>query len=395
MKKKELYWIFTNIVVLLLGNYLLNNCSLPFTGFESTILKYYESFKSKNFPHTNKTNWEDSLFLINTCYDLELIDYFGESEFKQGEIAITKRKDLYLFLKKAHELDNYRYIMLDLDIDEIESPYNDSIKTLIMEMRDICIPRSHNFSVFDSRLDSKTGWVDYTTIPDETGFVKYELACDGMVSLPLKMYNDLCKHNAFCKFGLLYFDNYTLCQKTIIPDFKIKFLISNSVNGEICRTQYEYHNLGADIIDGNNVADIENRIVVLGDFFSYDLHDTYVGKMPGAIINLNTFLNLAEGKHKIQWGIVLIITFMYILMLIWTIRSTVILKRITALFPILTNIKKNKAVGLILTFCSLVFIFYVFSFILYLLFDYNYNAWFPVIWFTVVPRLIKVYKSQL
>ena len=82
-------------------------------------------------------------------------------------------------------------------------------------------------------------------------------------------------------------------------------------------------------------------------------------------------------------------------MLIWTIRSTVILKRITALFPILTNIKKNKAVGLILTFCSLVFIFYVFSFILYLLFDYNYNAWFPVIWFTVVPRLIKVYKSQL
>ena len=69
MKKKELYWIFTNIVVLLLGNYLLNNCSLPFTGFESTILKYYESFKSNTSPHTNKTNWDDSLFLINTCYD--------------------------------------------------------------------------------------------------------------------------------------------------------------------------------------------------------------------------------------------------------------------------------------------------------------------------------------
>ena len=321
-------------MVLLFGNYLLNNCSLPFTGLESTIIKHYESFKSNRFPHTNKTNWVDSIYLINTCYDLELIDYYGESEFLKGKIAITNRNNLYRFLKKAHELDTYRYIILDLDIDEIESAYNDSIKTLIMEMRDICIPRSQDFSVYDNRLDSKAGWVDYATIPGETGFVKYELFCDGKLSMPLKMYNDLYKHDAFCKLGPLYFDNYALSQKTIIPNFNVKFLSSNSVNGKISKTDYEYQNLGTDIIDGNNVADINNRIVVIGDFFSAsDLRDTYVGKMPGAIINLNTFIDLADGKHKIQWGIVLIITIIYMILLIWTIRSAIFLKRIKVLFP--------------------------------------------------------------
>ena len=344
MKRKEIYWILINIVVLLFGNYLLNNCALPFTGLESTIIKHYESFKSNRFPHTNKTNWVDSIYLINTCYDLELIDLYEESFFCKGKIAITNRKDLYLFLKKAHELDNYRYILLDLEIDEIESTYNDSIKTLIMEMRDLCIPRSQNFSGYDKRLDSNAGWVDYATIPGETGFVKYELFSDGKVSLPLKMYNDLYKHNAFCKLGPLYFDNYALSQKTIVPNFNVKFLSSNSVNGKISTTDYEYHNLGTDIIDGNNVADIDNRIVVLGDFFSaYDLRDTYVGKMPGAIINLNTFINLAEGKHKIQWGIVLLITIVYSILLIWTFRRTIILKRIKDLFPRLSDIYNNKA----------------------------------------------------
>ena len=403
--------ILFNVLALLTLSYMLNNYHTPFSGAETGTLKWYEH-KKKYFSdvlesytdgkwslYNKDLSWNDSITLINTSFDQILVDYYGDRDFPQGKIAITDRKDLYDFLKIANHYKEYKYIILDIALDNKELLYDDSLALLIPQMNNITVARSAKYGLMDSLLP-KAGWVDYYKIPEETGFTKYLYGTNERQSLALRVYNERNNKNAIKSLlGILYFDGLRLCKRNSILYYDIRFLQqeSSSLNFQI-KNNYAYQNLGTDFYDStivNNTnrinktnkvrGSVKNKIVVIGDFLGDDIHETYAGKMSGALINLNAYLGLQNGDHLVNpFQVVLLFLFYFVLYIIKD-RFCYIKEKYSFLQLDFAQI----LIGIIGwgSFFNIVALF------LYAFFDTFYNPWLPTLWFTVVPQFVKLFNS--
>jgi len=407
----RLKYIFSNIIALLAFTYLFNNCSIPFSGAETGTLKLYEHTKkylsAKLESYTDGKwslydkilSWNDSIALINTSFDQTLIDYYGDRDFPQGKMAITDRKDLYDFLKIANQYKEYKYIILDIALDDKALLYDDSLAILIPQMKNITVARSRKYGLMEA-LSPKAGWVDYYKMPYETGFTKYIWGTNEQQSLALRVYNERDNKNAIKSvMDFLFFDGLRLCQESSILSYKIKFLqrgivSANSQKGNI----YAYQNLGTDFYDSLIVNNpnrinkvdkvrgcIKNKMVIIGDFFGNDIHETYVGEMPGALINLNAYLALHNGDHLVDF-------FQVILLLLFYFSLYIIKEKYSCI--------KGKSSFLQLDFAQILIgitgwgvFFNIVALILYVFFDTLYNPWLPTLWFTFIPQCVKLFKS--
>ena len=393
------------VIALLFVTYLLNNCAIPLSSAETGTLKFYESSKQflsdklkswtggKISLDTRDLSWVDSICLINTSFDWTLVDVYGERPFSQGKEPITNRKDLYCFLKIASRLKSYKYIILDIALDKKRTPYDDSLSILIPKMDNIIVARSNEYDIISS-LKPKSGWVDYYKMPYESNFVKYNYGTRERKSLPLCMYNDLNKRDAITSlFGLFYFDGFKLCQKASILDFDIRYTTdTKDIGSGQSKSFFAYQNLGTDFNDesGNLFNDIEkikgcidNKIVLIGNLLGDDKHDTYVGEMPGAIINLNAFLSLHKGKHIVKFHHVLILFLFYLTLYI------LIEKKRYFLFK---KISESDFGTIIVSIIGWSTFFNIIALLLYILLGVFFNPWYPTLWFTFVPQCVKLFK---
>ena len=410
---KVTYKIY-NVIALLCLTYFLNNCSIPLSGSETSTFKIYEytkRFFSDKIESTTdgkwslyKTDysWNKSITLISTSFDLTLVDYYGGRDFPQGKVAITDRKDLYDFLKIAYQEGTYKYIIVDIALDEKGTIYDDSIARLIPQMNNIVVARSRKFGLTDSLL-TKSGWVDYYKMPYETGFVKYDFGTNERQSLALRIYNESNKRNAITSIcGLLFFDGLRLCKKTSPLDYDIRFILqeNDTPDSQKIAGIYAYQNLGTDFQDDteNDTGKITNiekvkkcindKIVVIGDFLGNDIHETYVGKMSGALINLNAYLTLQKGGHLVNiFHVILLFIFYFILYMIIEYRN-----KLSLLIGV-AKIGPSDFLQIIVSVVGWGTLFNIIALVLYLFFDTFFNPWIPTLWFTFVPQFIKVYKS--
>lgn len=400
-----------NVLALLAFTYMLNNCSIPFSGAETGTLKLYEhtkkylSAKLESYTdgkwslYDKDLSWSDSITLINTSFDQTLVDYYGDRDFPQGKIAITDRRDLYDFLKIANQFKEYKYIILDVALDNKGLLYDDSLALLISQMNNITVARSEKYGLMDA-LSSKAGWVDYYKMPYETGFTKYIFGTREKQSLALRVYNERNNKNAITSIlGIIYFDGLRLCQRNAILDYDIRFLQRESTSFTSQKKDiFACPNLGTDFYDSrivnnankiNNKAKvrscIKNNIVVLGDFLGDDVHDTYVGKMPGVLINLNAYLTLQDGGHLVNLFQVILLFFFYFSLYIIKNRYSYIKEKISFLQLDFAQI----LIGII----GWGFFFNIVALILYVFFDTLFNPWLPTLWFTFIPQCVKLFKS--
>lgn len=400
-----------NVLALLAFTYMLNNCSIPFSGAETGTLKLYEHTKKylsaklesytdgKCSLYDKDLSWSDSITLINTSFDKTLVDYYGDRDFTQGKIAITDRKDLYDFLKIADRFKEYKYIILDIALDDKGLLYDDSLALLISQMNNITVARSEKYGLMDA-LSSKAGWVDYYKMPYETGFTKYLFGTKEQQSLALRVYNERNNKNAITSiFGLLYFDGLRLCQRNSILDYDIRFLQrENTSLSSQNKGLYAYQNLGTDFYDSRIVNDtnrinkkdkvracVKNKIVVIGDFLGDDIHDTYVGKMPGALINLNAYLTLQTGGHLVNLFQVILLFFFYFSLYIIKDRYSYIKEK--------NSLLQLDFAQILIGIIGWGFVFNIVALILYVFFDTLYNPWLPTLWFTFIPQCVKLFKS--
>ena len=407
-----------NVIALLIFTYSLNNCTTPISSIETSTLKNYEYFKSllssvlesisdRKFSLYNKEiKWAEGITLINTSFDLELVDYYGNRDFLQGKQAITSRKDLYTFLKIVHNYKfNYKYILIDISLDSKGIAYDDSLSVLIPKMSNIVIAKTKKVGIMTA-LESKSGFVDYFKMPYETGFVKYIFGTQDEPSLALRIYNERNRRNAIKSIGgILYFDGWKLCQNVGTIDYKVRFIETEDDLSDSLRTGniYAYQNLGTDFykedstLGDNRVNKVEkvkrcceNKIVVIGQFFGDDdKHDTYVGEMPGALINLNAYLYLQDGKHIVKIHYFLLLFVFYLSLYVFIEKKQKLCTSLKGKFSIL----HSDFIRILLTLVGWGFFFNIVALILYIIFEVYFNPWYPTIWFTFIPKCVKLTQS--
>lgn len=402
-------WIqFRNIVLkillLLLLTYILNNSTCSYSVAEIEPLKTYESIKSffsrkKALSSSEIPQWTDSIVFINTSFDKELVDHYNSDFVPEGKTPVTNRRLLYHFLKCANESNNYKYIIVDIDLDSVYNDYNDSLCSIIPQMKNIVVARSCKSKILEP-LKKKSGLVDYKRNLFSLEFTRFNYGDTEIKSLPLYMYNELTGHDikSFL-FGLAYFDKWSLCQKSDVILFDIIHKINEeSQDDETNKAEPNYINMNLffDSIEERNIVvdseylkgAINNKIVIIADLFGTDKHEAYIGELPGSIIVINAYNYLTKGNHIVKWWKVFFLFLFYLIIYIFINSKSQIFDMLKTKYRIF----KSDIFTTLLLFVGWGTFFHFTALILYFCFDIFYNAWYPTLWFTFVPVMSNLFK---
>ena len=296
---------------LLTAGYFINNLPI-FTGV--SMGQFFLSQKvCEALGIAPKIDNNDALF-VNVSYDKDLaVKLESNSTDTIGNTAITDRNKLYQFLNSLKDKGDYKYIILDIkfDINEISSA-DSLLYSLIASMDNIVIIREKNKPTPRADLQEKSALAYYSATIDETSFARYQyLSIDTIRFIPLKVYEDLHPYARFKRHGWKYLPIYTsqgkLCYNSSFITFDSKpFTLERFFATETYDkiSSKNYYNLGNEILnDADCNIDIlsKDRYVIVGDFAEEDRHDTYVGKIPGALIIYRALKNLENEKHIVSF----------------------------------------------------------------------------------------------
>lgn len=380
-------------VFLLITSYWLDSWAYPI-GSDLSAGKWIERIKI--LCNGDCESVPDSIALVNVTYDKALMEYEALYDARNpncifrepvGVNSVTDRAKLLAFLEA---LDTVRYSFLVIDIRFEQGFESDSVSerlfNKIASMDRIVIARHKNYSFADSVLYPASALSDYYTTFLETDLVKYPLSSKG-ASIPDVIYSSRCGGNIIRHpGGLWYTDNGRLCYGSIFLTFPVK-VTRWQVPVDKDKTDYTplYSNLGADILS----ADIDmksrfaDRIIVVGDFVE-DVHDTYLGLIPGALINLDAYLELAEGRHIINWFDCLLLFLLY-----FVISLTIVSRRsFSELIPFLKR-THSTVLQFALSFIGYSLILTLVAVAYYIFTGQIYSTAYPVLFFTCFSTVIK------
>lgn len=387
--------------------------SLPYPlGGEVTVGQWIErirhivSHESEHIP--------DSIYPVNVAYDRVLVDY-NAKVFKEekdspvehaGCIDVTDRGKLLRFLQIADSAATYRYIMLDVR-------FGDDIKTdsvtkqlfaLIAGMERVVYAIHKDTPVTPDAPEEKGAFGDYYTTFLVSDVVKYPVVKQDeagimIPSIPTRMYETI-GGGEISTLGILTFDNGQLCHRSVYPTFPVRFsdwgrridsglkFADDDVETESYTLQYK--NLGTDLLTYSTpdkiAKEIEGKIVVIGDFVD-DIHDTYYGRLPGALINLNTYIALCRGAHRVS-----LIGLCCVFILYFALSWAIIRHHIPMDFIPARRRPKSNIPIILISFVGYSFILTCYGLMVYLCFDSIYSVVLPGIYFTTFQTCVKIRK---
>ncbi len=341
----------------------------------------------------------DSIALVNVAYDKTLVDYDGRlysapgdnRRAPSGRIALTDRRKLLDFLKAAKGAD-YKYIMLDVRFDDdIES---DSVSLalfgLIGSMERIAFAvHEGSDPVADAPLD-KAAFGDYNITAFESNAVKYPIVHGERPSMAAAMYSAL-DGGRISTFGPLTFDRGALCLRSLFLDYPVRVFDRAVESDGLMPADYYYMNLGVDLLaDPDSIARIrdyvDGRIVVIGDFDN-DVHDTSIGQLAGSLINLNAYISLSQGRHKISWPYVVMLFAIYSLIALCLIKRQSPVDMIPAL-----RRRKSTALRFLFSLVGFSVVLSLLSLLLYLAAGIIYSIVLPSLYFSLISLWIEKRK---
>lgn len=310
--KRLVLSVCLSIFVILLS-YFVGNTSYPMAGEKTALVKLNNWKSYLNLTHDSLP---DDVLLINVAYDKALTTYW-EGGMEMGQIPITDRKKLLDFLSKAHKSDCYKFIMMDVIFEHgIETEYDSALFHTIASMPRIVIPVHSDTPLHDSILYSKAANADYNITHNETNFVRFQFAHDGVPSMPLKIYEAMTG-KTINRHGYFYSCDGQLCSNAITLKLPIKisgaYLDKGETDSNMRERSYLY--LGADLLSVDSIISVEDqirdKIIVIGDF-NNDRHRTYLGFQPGSVICLNAYYALLRGEHFINFPFIILLFFIYL-----------------------------------------------------------------------------------
>ncbi len=383
MRKKIIFSVFLSIFVIMLS-YFVGNTSYPMAGEKKALVKLN---KWKSYLNLSHDSVPDDVLLVNVAYDKTLTAYL-EDGMEMGQIPITDRKKLLDFLEKAHEADNYKFIMMDVIFERgIETEYDSALFHTIASMQRIVIPVHSDAPLQDSILYAKAANADYNITHDETNFVRFQFTHDGIASMPMKMF-EARTGSTIRQHGLFYTCDGHLCSNAITLKMPVRVSGAYLEKGDTASYMRErsYLYMGADMLAVDSivpVADqIRDKIVVIGDF-NNDRHRTYLGFQPGSVICLNAYYALLRGEHLINIPFIILLFFVYVTIAMLMLNG----RSVDSFF-------KNPWMKAMASFFALTVVFTMISMIVYALpIGIVYNPVIPTTVFTFFGVFINAIKK--
>lgn len=322
---------------------------------------------------------DDSDFVTyyNIAYDKQLVAVSDEYGDSIGCIDITNRKNLLRFLEIA-EKSNYKYIFLDVRFDKRYMSDEDSLLfSKIISMRDIVISTHYNsdchYEIADNCLLPKAAYADHMSTYF-SGFTKYSYLQRDSASVALKLYNDM-DGGRIRRIGPFFVSNGSLCNNMQFLSFTDSDISDVEIpkeppfGGEVLQMLSE-----EEIIDQMN-----DKIVVVGDMVS-DIHNTYVGTVPGSLINIRAYEYLAKGKHLVNFYLILFLLVIYSVCVYFILYAP--FDRATE--KIRTFIARHPLVVFLLLMCGWSFVLSLIKFIVFKLFQESIIIFIPSLVFSVL-----------
>lgn len=258
----------------------------------------------------------DSVIFINTCYDNELVETLDSYGRPKGTIKITNRKSLLHLLQwlKAH--DNYRYIMLDMGLTTLDkTEYDDSLYNTIEQMRDLSLARIDTLPI-DPRIKDKCFESAYKVSLFNSDCVRYPLFLDGNETLPYRAFSDITGRE-ITRFGPFYFEGGHLARRAIYPNYTLIFRKQYDNDIDNLFEESKFYNIQSGILDRYSFEDagyfFDNKIIVIGDLDDKDMHQTYVGTLPGPLIQYNVLTSLMDNSHQIPYYLLFLLYVIFFL----------------------------------------------------------------------------------
>lgn len=385
-RKKSLWFSAITTFLLLLVCYFADNLSYSILSGPS-VGQRIEQFKEVVGLTSDEVPSE--FVFINVAYDKELVPVYDEYGLPKGEIDITNRTLLANFLSQLD--DSHRYIMMDVLLSNDYQSESDSLLLSSIAKTDrISVARSSTTELLDTSLIEKSGYTDYSTDILETNFVKYEFLNGGESTMPYMTAQALGLCPKVYKFGPFYFSNGHLCWKSLTLRFPIKMWQQSRREAVSSMDKKVLLNLGSDILDlGVNIPElVKDKIVVIGDFTEDDIHDTYIGKIAGPVINVNAVEALHANELIIPWS------FIVFLLLLYTLMGYLAVRNIGQTQWLLKKLRIKSSLGNILfSLIGYSFFLSVIAGVIYLLTSLDMNVLIPSLWFTTLSGVTKTLAS--
>lgn len=364
-----------SIIMIVLTLYLMK---LPWLAGDEKFLIWSTSvvkFNSRKLPST------EDYALINTSYDLELIDRYDEFGFPVGNQAITDRFKLAQLLQIINAGESKPdYIICDIHFVD-STDFDQDLHAELAAAENIILSSHLNF---DGSLqpqlftDINRGISDYVIGSVFDGVYKYQLIyTDTSKLLPLKVYENLegiesRKWGPFVKIGDRwtlnnFIMNYRLQQKDI-SDLEAGF---NPINmGELL------------FLEEQDIQDfVSGKVVVIGDFFEQDMHETIFEISAGPLILLNALITIQDGETQIGFFFFLLMILFYgFLSYMAFTDNDVIEKKIN-------KWTTSKIARYLAGLTSYFIILILLSIVTFFLFNVHINVFFVAVAFYIVDRL--------
>lgn len=387
-QKKALWFSAISAILLVVVCYFVDNLkysilSGPSVGQRIEQFKEVTGIAKDSIP-------EDYVF-INIAYDRELVPVLDEFGFPQGEIDITDRNKLASFFDQLK--DKHKYVLLDILIsDNYKSEADSALIASLLQTDRVSISQSRTAYLIDDSLAKKAGFTDYSTDIFETNFVKYQFLNDGEPTMPYMAYQSIAPRKEIHSFGPIYWSNGHLYWNSLTLRFPIKLWNNSTVNEntDIAWQEKRILNLGADVLDMDiDIPSlVKDKIVVIGDFTEDDIHDTYLGKIAGPVININALEALRNNEAEIPW------TLIFFLLLLYTAVGYITLRRPLSADSILRRLHiDTPIIKYILSFIGYSFLFSLVSGGIYLLCGIDINVILPSVWFTFLKGYTNTFAS--
>lgn len=334
-----------------------------------------------NFSTRDRPDSENYL-LINTSYDLEFIDRYDEFGFPVGNQAITDRQKLAQFFQVINNSsEKPKYIITDIHF--VDSSASDDDLALQLSQIDNVILSAHineegtlEAPIFEQ---ADYGISDYLIGSAFDGVYKYQLIYnDTSKLLPLKVFENLNgvsskKVGPFVKIGSKWsLNNFIMKYRVLQKDIYDQQAGFNPVNlGELLYLPEE------DI--GQFVA---GKIIVIGDFFENDMHETVLEITAGPLILLNAFLTIQHSDTVVNvWFLLLLaLTYSYMSYMAF-VEGDIVERRI--------NKMVNKTFSRYLAgFASYFLILTFVSICCYWLFNIHLNVFFLAVAYYIIDRMV-------
>ena len=253
---------------------------------------------------------EDSLLCINVALDKQLSEVVSPEGDTLGHLAVTDRNKL-LHLLDVADGAGYRYFFMDVRFPSgLVTDADSALFAKISRMPDFVLSHhgaSSRYTIADESLLPQAALADYKFTP-LTGFTRYQYLQKEGASVALRMFRDT-DGGDIVRWGPLFFSGGKLCRNA-------QFLMIPKAVCEHERADHSlrYPYLGAHLLDWNTDEELRSmmkgKTILVGDF-DEDLHQTYIGDVPGPILSYLAYNDLHQGRHRIPLTLVLFLLALY------------------------------------------------------------------------------------